>query len=183
MLDDVISGYIKIFPAESGQLAQLIEQVDNGEKMNDRRNFHGHVTGSGVVLSPDRSKLLLIYHRLFDRWQQPGGHWESDDEPNPLEAAKREVAEETGITISAYLPLNKDNPLIPLDIDSHSVPARPHKGEPVHIHHDFRYVFIAGGEELDHQEAEVSGAAWFSFDALEAQVISRAVSKLSGLAD
>jgi 8-oxo-dGTP pyrophosphatase MutT (NUDIX family) len=177
-MDDIVSGYIKRFPAEAGRLAQLIEQVDGGEKLNDRRNFNGHVTGSGIVLSPDRQKVLLIYHKLFDRWQQPGGHWETDDEPDPLEAAKREVEEETSIQVAVYLPLDADHPLVPLDIDSHAVPARPQKDELVHIHHDFRYVFIAASEELHHQEAEVSAAAWFPLDAPEAQIIARAISKL-----
>lgn len=178
MLQQLLDDYLARFPEERVKLASLLKQIADDEKMNDRRNFHGHITGSGILLSPDRSKILLIHHKLFNRWQQPGGHWESDEESDPLEAARRESIEEAGIEIADYLAVDPANQLVPIDIDSHEVPARPEKDEPEHWHHDFRYIFVAKSEKLTHQEAEVSGAKWFPLDAPEIERIAKPVAKL-----
>jgi hypothetical protein len=60
----------------------------------------GHVTCTGLVLSPDKSKILLVHHRRLDRWLLPGGHCESGD-PGVESVAEREVIEETG---AAFIP-------------------------------------------------------------------------------
>jgi 8-oxo-dGTP pyrophosphatase MutT (NUDIX family) len=177
MIDDMLSAYAIIFPDERGGLALLHQQIAVQEKLNDRNNFHGHITGSAIILSPDKKKVLLIHHKLFNRWLQPGGHWETDEEASPLEAAQREGEEETGVKIAEYLNIDA-NPLVPIDIDTHEVPARPQKGEPVHYHHDIRYVFVAKTEELNHQEAEVNAAAWFDLNAPETKSVSRVIAKL-----
>jgi len=181
MLSEILATYLELFPDEKTNLLRLWQQISDNEKLNDRRNFHGHITGSGVVLSPDKTQILLIHHKLFQVWQQPGGHWEADDEADPLAAARREVTEETGAAVADYLPLDSTHPLVPLDIDSHQVPARPEKDEPPHWHHDFRYVFISATEELSAQLQEVSGARWFPLLAPETQRIARVMKKLPNL--
>jgi 8-oxo-dGTP pyrophosphatase MutT (NUDIX family) len=45
----------------------------------------------------DDDKILLIYHKKFDKYIQPGGHIEGDEEP--YQTAIREIFEETGVTI------------------------------------------------------------------------------------
>ena len=178
MIDDIVSAYIKLFPDERAKLALLVEQIAAEDVLNNRRNFSGHITGSAIVLSPDKKKVLLIHHKQFNRWMQPGGHWESDEEANPLEAAKREVVEETGVALAENVPVDPTQPLLPLIIDSHLVTARPERDEPAHFHHDFRYVFIAKSETLKHQAAEVNAAAWFDLDAPETDNIRSAITKL-----
>lgn len=74
MLHDILTDYLSIFPEEEGSLCRLQEQVEADELLNDRRNFNGHITGSAIILSPDRTRVLFIHHNLFKRWQQPGGH-------------------------------------------------------------------------------------------------------------
>src|SRR5436305_15267957 len=55
----------------------------------------GHITTSGLVLSPDGDRILILHHRRLDRWLLPGGHVETTD-PTIEAAAAREVLEETG---------------------------------------------------------------------------------------
>lgn len=45
----------------------------------------------------NEGKILLIYHKKFNKYIQPGGHINEGEEP--YEAAIREVLEETGINI------------------------------------------------------------------------------------
>ena len=177
-LQAIINGYFKFFPQERQLLERLSGQIAAGEKLNDRNNWHGHITGSGIVLSPDRTQVLLIHHRLFNKWFQPGGHWESDEEPDPQAAAKREVIEETGVTIAESVPFSIEQPLVPIDIDTHPIPGRPAKHEQDHWHHDFRYVFIAANMHVRHQESEVRKAQWFDLNAPETEHIRGVIDKL-----
>jgi 8-oxo-dGTP pyrophosphatase MutT (NUDIX family) len=155
-----------VFPQDKESLELLSEQIKSDEKLNDPANYHGHITGAAIVLSPDLTKVLLIHHGFLQRWLQPGGHWEPDEE-TPLMAAQREAEEETGVVIDRYLPLDARMPLLPLEISVHLIPERPSRNQPPHYHHDFRYVFVAATEELSRQVEEVSDAGWFAFDATE----------------
>lgn len=49
------------------------------------------------VIDPATHKILLVKHKEFKKWVQPGGHMEYNETPE--EAAKREVYEETGIKV------------------------------------------------------------------------------------
>ncbi len=99
----------------------------------------GHVTASGVVLTPDLGRVLLIFHRRLRRWLQPGGHVEPDD-PDLVAAARREILEETGVRLDARVP-----PVM-VGVDLHQIPARP--DEPPHLHHDVVFRFIAEGDRV-----------------------------------
>ena len=92
----------------------------------------GHVTGSALVLNPERSSLLLTLHPKFGRWLQLGGH--ADGETDPLAVASREAQEEGGIAVT---PLSAE----PVDLDIHAIPARGE--EPPHYHYDVRFVLVA----------------------------------------
>jgi 8-oxo-dGTP pyrophosphatase MutT (NUDIX family) len=177
MIDDIVSAYIKAFPDERGNMAQLIEQIANEDDLNNRKTLPGHITGGAIVLSPDRKKLLVIHHNLFNRWLQPGGHWDPD-EGSPWEAACREAEEETQVQIAEQLPAVGDDMRIPLDIGVHPIPPRPEKDEPAHTHYDFRYVFLAKSEKLKHLANEVSACEWVAFDDVRIASLQPIIAKL-----
>jgi 8-oxo-dGTP pyrophosphatase MutT (NUDIX family) len=56
----------------------------------------GHVTATGLVLSADRSQVLLTLHARIGRWLELGGHLEETDD-GLVDAAAREAQEEGGI--------------------------------------------------------------------------------------
>lgn len=175
-----LAAYLAIFPEDARALQCLCDQLAAGEDVGDRRNFNGHLCGSGIVLSRDRQKVLLIHHKRFGRWQQPGGHMEPGDE-SPLTAARREVLEETGLRMGRpYLIQGKS---MPLHIGAHPIPANPAKDEPAHRHYDFRYLFVADDEALRHQEEEVHAAGWFPLDAPETASIAEMLARLRTLPD
>ena len=129
-----------------------------------RRNLLAHMTASAWVVNPQRSKALMVYHRLYDSWSWAGGH--ADGEEDLLAVALREVREETGV--QRLRPVTEDiYSLEVLTVDGHEK-----RGQyvPSHLHLNVTYLLEAEEEQpLRICEAENSGVAWFSLtDALAA---------------
>lgn len=61
--------------------------------MNPNRQF----CASAYIIDPSTKKILLVRHKDYDRWTQPGGHIEEGEIPE--ETAVREAFEETGVKI------------------------------------------------------------------------------------
>lgn len=160
-LQSILNNYKAIFEDESESLGLLTEQSNFEEDIFSRKNFVGHVTASGIILSLDRKQVLLIKHKVLDKFLQPGGH--IDPLESPLEAAKREINEETGFVDLEYLPFDYQNLNLPLDIDTHYIPANVKKAEEAHYHHDFRYCFVAKNiDNLRLELNEVSELKWLN---------------------
>lgn len=159
----LLAAYLQRFPEESDRFPLLQQQLAAGENIFERSSMAGHVTSSAAVLNPAGTKILLIDHAFLQKWLPPGGHYEDG---TLWESALREVAEETGVVDAAPHPWSLENG-IPLDIDSHGIPARPSKNEGAHVHHDFRFVAVAPEHpELQAQLDEVHAAKWMPVDAL-----------------
>lgn len=89
----------------------------------------------------------------------PGGHIETVDK-NPLQAAKREVMEETGLEDLKLLKISNDE-VIPVDIDTHEIPYNSRLNLPAHYHFDFRYLFILDEiENIKIDDKESSEYKW-----------------------
>lgn len=178
-LQQIVDEYLMLYPEDAERLSALQERLDIDEIFNNRKSFAGHGTGAAIVLSPDKTKLLLIHHKQLNKWMQPGGHWDPED-PNPWTVARREAEEETGQANLALLPIMNDKPHVPIDIDRHDIPANDKKQEPEHVHHDFRYLFVAQDELLTPKEDEVSDVQWVPLEDVprHAPDLERVVSKV-----
>lgn len=110
----------------------------------------GHVTCTGVVLSPDRHHVLLVHHRRLDRWLLPGGHVEPED-TLASDTARREVLEETGANLDPGT-----RPVL-VGCDVHAIPSRGR--EPLHLHHDLIFGFQARSLEFQ-CSAESRAVVW-----------------------
>ena len=129
-----------------------------------RSNLLAHMTASAWVVNPQRSKALMVYHRLYDSWSWTGGH--ADGEEDLLAVALREVREETGV--QRLRPVTEDiYSLEVLTVDGHE---KQGKYVPSHLHLNVTYLLEAEEDQpLRICEAENSGVAWFSLaDALSA---------------
>jgi 8-oxo-dGTP pyrophosphatase MutT (NUDIX family) len=111
-------------------MLRLLEQPGD---VTARDHFEpGHFTASAFVVGPGGDRLLLVWHGKLHRWLQPGGHVDPADRAIEA-AARREVAEETGITDAD---LETGTPV--LDLDVHAIP--PLRGDPPHRHFDVRFL-------------------------------------------
>ena len=129
-----------------------------------RTNLLAHMTASAWVVNPQRTRTLMVYHRLYDSWSWAGGH--ADGEEDLLAVALREVREETGV--QRLRPVTEEiYSLEVLTVDGHEK-----RGQyvPSHLHLNLTYLLEAEEEQpLRICEAENSGVAWFPLaDALAA---------------
>lgn len=119
-----------------------------------RDHLPGHITGSAWVVNAERTKVVLLHHGKLNRWLQPGGHADGDE--NVLQVALRELEEETG--------LKKVKQLIPgiFDLDIHPIPAR--KDFPDHFHYDVRFLFEADDQDPITVSEESFDVKWVRLD-------------------
>ena len=69
--------------------AVILAFLDKNPDAFYRTNLLAHMTASAWVVNPQRTRTLLVYHRLFDSWSWAGGH--ADGEEDLLAVALREV--------------------------------------------------------------------------------------------
>ena len=123
-------------------------------------------TASVWILTKSKlKKVLLVHHKKYDKWIQPGGHIEKFEKP--IEAAIREVKEETGLNIDflkTYLEQTKDGVTKFLQVPDffleQKIPA--YKDQPEHFHLDMQYVIEVEEQILKHNISESHGIAWFT---------------------
>ncbi|MEE2829186.1 MAG: NUDIX hydrolase [Myxococcota bacterium] len=131
---------------EAGYCERMLDLLAVPSDPFSRDHFApGHFTASSFVLTPDRTRVLLILHARLGLWLQPGGHFDPEDD-DALAAARREVVEETGIRDRDLKLYAEGSPL--LDVDIHSIPANPARQEPGHEHFDLRFLLVASSEAL-----------------------------------
>ncbi|MEJ8650171.1 NUDIX domain-containing protein [Streptomyces sp. MS1.AVA.3] len=155
-----LHSYVEEHPEEKPGLAIALELLDAGADLASRKEFRGHATAGAILVGPD-GRVLHIHHLATGKWLLPGGHLESAD-TNLMEAARRELAEETGILAEAVTPASS----IPIHIDIHPIDANDAKAEPDHQHVDFRFLFRTGAEVGRLQTEEVIDAAWRDLDSI-----------------
>ncbi|MBI1758848.1 MAG: NUDIX domain-containing protein [Actinobacteria bacterium] len=163
----VVESYLEQNASEHQRLAPLLASLTRRTAITDRSTFTGHLTCSAILIDP-AWRVLHIRHNTLGRWLRPGGHVEASD-VSLLDAALREVEEETGIAAGVPRPIHD---LLPLDIDVHPIPANPAKDEPDHQHFDLRYAFtVPGTPAVRLQAEEVNAAEWLPVEQVEPSVV------------
>ncbi|WP_405907715.1 NUDIX domain-containing protein [Streptomyces sp. NBC_00828] len=171
---ETLDTYLTQHPGEKDQLSVLAEVLDEaGDSITSRTAYRGHVTAGAILLRPD-GRVLQIEHKALGIWLFPGGHTE-DSDTSLLDAALRELAEETGIDPDQV----RFDSGIPLHIDAHPIPANPDKEEDAHQHFDFRFLFRTDDAAVELQEEEVTDYSWQFADTLTAEPLrSRVLEEL-----
>lgn len=175
----VLNDYLLLFPEEKDRQSIFIKYLNshNNSEITDWNNFDGHIVSSGFIYAKEDKKFLVLYHKDLKMFLYPGGHIDKKDD-NPLDAAKREVIEETGITDFEQLKII-DNILVPIDIDTHKVAYNERLKLPEHFHFDFRYLFIVNSicnVIIDKEEAD--NYKWINMDQLNFGKVTDKIIKL-----
>jgi 8-oxo-dGTP pyrophosphatase MutT (NUDIX family) len=155
-ISSALSAYLERYPDEAELLSEPVQLLSHAEDFASRRTFPMHVTVGALLVRGD-TEILLVEHRAYGITLQPGGHLEPTD-ATLIDAAVRELAEETGVDPGKIVPVSQT----PAYIEYGRVPARPEKDEPDHYHLDFGYSFTTTHADVGRiQESEVTGAAWY----------------------
>ena len=141
-------------------LQLLINESESGDKKSSiftRENEVVHFTASSWLVNKKRTKVLMIYHNIYNSWSWTGGH--ADGESDLLAVAMKEAKEETGI--QTITPVREGIFSIEiLTVDGH---MKRGKYVPSHLHLNMTYLLQADeAEVLRVKPDENSGVAWFA---------------------
>lgn len=173
---EILEEYLKIFLEEKERQHPFLEFLKDHDsnEIIDWNNFDGHVVASGFVYAKKEQLFLVLYHKDMKCFLYPGGHVNSDDK-NPLEAARREVEEETGILDLEEVNISS-NKLVPIDIDTHSIPYNERLNLKEHTHFDFRYLFTIDEIAKVHMDTdELSEYQWVNMEELKKNIGNQVV--------
>lgn len=148
-LTEHLKKYQTQFAEEKPFVLQFLQLLES-ERCYHRDFLPGHITGSACITNPPKDKFLLVHHAKLNRWLQPGGHADGDE--NIVEVALREAREETGLT---HFKILTDGLF---DIDIHPIPLR--KDFPEHLHFDIRFLLEADEQEPLVLSGESKELAW-----------------------
>lgn len=137
----------------------MLHQMNKHKDIFNRDNKTAHLTASAWVVNRERSKVLMIYHNIYDSWSWLGGH--ADGERDLLSVAVREVLEESGI--SQVKSVSDD--IFSLEIMTVDGHEKNGKYVSSHLHLNLTYLLEADEDEtLTIKPDENSGVAWFELD-------------------
>ena len=173
-----IADYSPVNEQEETDRLTLLKLLQSGEDISIRESLLAHLTASAWVVNPERTKVLMAYHKLYDSWAWLGGH--ADGNFCLSSVAEKEAREESGIR---NLRLVCDNPI---SLEVLTVAGHEKKGKyvPCHLHLNVTYLFEAAEDQvLSCKPDENSGVAWIPMDSLaqkcsEPWFVERIYSKL-----
>lgn len=178
-LIEEIKAYVPVNEQETVDKALCLHWLEAEPKVLARESLSAHFTASAWVVSPDRRKVLMIYHNIYKSWSWMGGH--ADGEADLFAVARREVQEESGL--EALMPVTRQ----PISLEVLHVPGHEKRGRyvPSHLHLNLTYLFEADpAAPVRIKPDENSGVAWLDTEALpqsvsEEWMLERIYSKLA----
>ncbi len=135
----------------------MLAYIDTFNNILTRENDFAHFTASSWVMNKEKTKVLMIYHNIYQSWSWTGGH--SDGEADMLKVAIKELKEETGV--KEVKVLNDNNPF---SIEILTVDGHKKRGNyvPSHLHLNITYLLEVDEKEIVRiKEDENSGVKWF----------------------
>lgn len=120
----------------------MLKYIHTFDNILKRENELAHFTASSWAVNQEKTKVLMIYHNIYQSWTWTGGH--SDGEPDLLKVAIKELKEETGLEKVKIL--SKDI----FSLETLTVKGHIKKGEYVssHIHLNLTYLLEVEEKEI-----------------------------------
>ena len=150
-----IQNYKPYNEQEEKDKQMMLKYMDTFDNILVRDNEFVHFTASSWAVNPEKTKVLMVYHNIYQSWTWTGGH--SDGEADLLKVAIKELKEETGVEKVKIL---QDDifSLEALTVDGHWK-----KGKYVssHIHLNLTFLLEVDEREILHKkEDENSDVKW-----------------------
>lgn len=153
-----IEHYIPFNAQEEKERELILKYMDTFDNLLTRENELLHFTASAWLVNEKRTKVLMVYHNIYNSWSWVGGH--ADGDHDLLRVAMKEAREETGLNAR---PVSED--IFSLEILG--VAAHEKKGKHVatHLHLNVTYLLEADEHELLRiKPDENSDIKWFSLE-------------------
>ena len=161
-LEEQIRNYKPYNEQEEKDKQVMLKYIHTFKDVLTRNNEFGHFTASSWVVNKQKTKVLLIYHNIYQSWAWTGGH--ADGEENLLNTAIRELKEETGIE---HVKILKDD-IFSLEIIHVQGHIKNEKYVSPHVHLNLTYLLEADEKEtLKIKEDENSGVKWVDIKEVE----------------
>jgi 8-oxo-dGTP pyrophosphatase MutT (NUDIX family) len=127
-------------------------------------------------------KVLLLWHKTFNKLMQPGGHIDPPDK-NILEAIIREVKEETGLdTEIDKVFANGLFSSVPIILAINEIARNDKKKEAAHLHYDIWFLLkmLDESQETKNEDEGVENAGWVDISGINEKgnnVLYKGISK------
>jgi ADP-ribose pyrophosphatase YjhB (NUDIX family) len=159
MIEQQIRGYHSSCEQEEVDKKLILEFLDRNPDATLRSNLCAHVTSSAFVVNQEMTKVLFVFHNIYQSWSWVGGH--NDGQNNLLQVAIEEAIEETGV--KRITPVQDD--IFTLDVIYVHNHIKKGKYVPDHLHLNAAFLLMAKEEEeLVIKPDENSGVRWFFID-------------------
>ena len=79
-LKAMIERYVPVNEQEEADRNLMLKYIDIFEDTLTRENRTCHFTASSWIVNKERTKVLMIYHNIYDSWAWTGGHCDGDPE-------------------------------------------------------------------------------------------------------
>ena len=90
-LKESLEKFIPYNEQEEVERKIMLKYINDFDDVLTRQNEYGHFTSSAFVLNKERTKILMIYHKIYNSWAWTGGH--SDGDNDLLYVAMKEAKE------------------------------------------------------------------------------------------
>ena len=153
-----IERYTPFNEQEAADKATLLNLLRQDTDISRRDNLIAHLTASAWVVNPERNKVLMAYHNLYNSWAWLGGH--ADGNFDLAAVAEKEAREESGLT-DVRLVSDDILSLEILTVDGHE---KKGKYVPSHLHLNVTYLLEADpNAPIRIKEDENSQVGWIDF--------------------
>lgn len=154
---DQLRAYVPVNEQEARDRELILQYIEENKDVFTRNNRVAHMTASAWVTNQEHTRVLMVYHNIYNSWSWCGGH--ADGDRDLLHVAMKECMEETGVT--GVKPLLET----PVSVECLTVDGHEKRGEYVssHLHLNVTYLLEADDRQtLQVCEGENSRVGWFT---------------------
>lgn len=134
----------------------MLEMIETYGDLSLERACHlAHFTASSWIVNHEKTKILMVFHRLYQSWSWTGGH--ADGDGNLQRVALKEAKEETGVE---HIFLLQEEPI---SLEVICVNGHIKKGRYVTSHVHLNVTYLLEADEKDPlwiKEDENSAVQW-----------------------